>query len=68
MSEQTNQKEATYNAITSTLKSKNTSFEDGMDVKPILNSDSKKEIRNLSRLAREDAKLNIFFNTPMPTP
>lgn len=46
MSEQINQKEATYNAIKSVLKSNSISFEDGMDVKQVLTPEMKKEIKS----------------------
>ena len=39
------QREATYNAIKSTLESNGISFEDGMEVKSVLSPDMKKEAR-----------------------
>ena len=47
MSEQTNQKEATYNAIKSVLTAAGLSFEDGMDVKESLTPELKKKVKAL---------------------
>jgi hypothetical protein len=47
MSEQTNQREATYNAIKSVLIANAITFEDGMNVKESLSSDFKKEVKTI---------------------
>jgi len=45
--EQTNQREATYNAVKSVLEANGISFEDGMDTKEVLTSELKKEIKGI---------------------
>ena len=76
MSEQTGQKEATYNAIHSVLEAKGISFEDGSNVSEVLNTELKKEAKTIlfegirsetvacskQHIIDSDTKLNTYCN------